>query len=117
VDHLKSADSIIRISTTDSRAIQKIPSEMGNIESGGYSSLDSDDAEARPSPVDVSDEVSVDLGTSDVEIIDEARDLDRNTGDLEIYSYYLRYVGAFPLLVFVFFAALNTISGSFSSKM
>lgn len=41
-------------------------------------------------------------------------DLSRSTGDLAVYKYYSRHVHWFPGLCFVFFAAVNVFSSSFS---
>jgi ATP-binding cassette subfamily C (CFTR/MRP) protein 1 len=47
---------------------------------------------------------------------DEVKDLDRKTGDLDVYWYYFRHIGAWSFSVFLFFAALNTWCGSFASQ-
>jgi len=114
---LKYANSIIHVSATDGTAIYKTPSDIGNAELGGHTSGLSIDEETPSSQSETSkDEVQIDLGSSDRDIDDDAKDLDRNTGDWKIYSYYFRHIGVVPLLVFVLFAALNTFSGAFGSK-
>lgn len=44
----------------------------------------------------------------------EAQDLARQTGDIEVYKYYLKYVGLWPMLAFLFFVAIHVGSSSFS---
>jgi hypothetical protein len=46
---------------------------------------------------------------------DEARDLERKTGDWSVYAYYFKVIGWHQFSVFVFFAALHAVASSFSS--
>lgn len=57
-----------------------------------------------------------DLETSKVEAEIEARDLDRRAGDIEVYKYYFRSVGALNLLILVVSVLLNVFSASFSRE-
>jgi hypothetical protein len=46
----------------------------------------------------------------------EVQDLRRQTGDVTIYKYYLKFVGFFPIVVFVFFVLVQVFSSNFASK-
>lgn len=63
---------------------------------------------------EVSDELNV--KASKVEAQVEAGDLDRQTGDLEVYKYYFRHVGWGNLLIFSVFVLINVASASFSRE-
>jgi hypothetical protein len=47
--------------------------------------------------------------------IDEVQDLERKTGDWSVYAYYFKVIGLLRFSVFVFFAALQAFTSSFSS--
>lgn len=46
----------------------------------------------------------------------EAKDLTRQSGDIEVYKYYFKSIGYAKMLVFVFFCILNVFSGCFSGE-
>jgi ATP-binding cassette subfamily C (CFTR/MRP) protein 1 len=49
------------------------------------------------------------------ELSEEAKDLSRQPGDVAVYKYYLKVIGSWKLLVFLFFVFLNVGSSSFST--
>lgn len=60
------------------------------------------------------EELEPDTSKTEAEI--EAKDLQRKTGDLEVYKYYFKSIGSAKLVVFVVFVLLNVLSSSFSRK-
>jgi hypothetical protein len=47
---------------------------------------------------------------------EDINELNRDTRDWGVYKYYFKHIGLLRYFVFVSFAALNTLSGTFSSK-
>jgi ATP-binding cassette subfamily C (CFTR/MRP) protein 1 len=58
--------------------------------------------------VDVAEELELELS-------EEAKDLSRQPGDVAVYKYYIKAIGYWKLLVFLFFVLLNVGSSSFST--
>ena len=57
---------------------------------------------------------SMDEKLNEIAESDGARDLTRQTGDIEVYKYYFKSIGAVPLSIFFGFVLLNVLSYSFS---
>jgi len=60
---------------------------------------------------------NIDIVLEDVAISNEAKDLARKSGDMNVYKYYLRSVGFVNMSVFVCFCVLNVFCGSFSGRL
>jgi ATP-binding cassette subfamily C (CFTR/MRP) protein 1 len=117
--HMRSADQIIILSATDDI-----------IKQGTYDELETDGS-IRPEEWDYNvsllqvdhepsedkkEEIEVDVFEElEAELSEEAKDLSRQPGDVAVYKYYLKAVGSWKLLVFLFFVLVNVGSSSFST--
>jgi ATP-binding cassette subfamily C (CFTR/MRP) protein 1 len=70
------------------------------------SDLRDDEVEKKPHTIDVI--------LDDVAISNEAKDLTRQSGDIEVYKYYFKSIGFQKMAIFIFFCILFAFSGCFS---
>ncbi|RDW80919.1 hypothetical protein BP5796_05617 [Coleophoma crateriformis] len=108
---LSMADQVIIIgpSGTFKRGTYNELIEDGYLSGGDQEGETDSDVEEESPPEALSEEKMAKIGTDE-----RARDLTRKTGDIEVYSYYFKSVGALPMISFVGFVVFHVLSGSFS---
>jgi ATP-binding cassette subfamily C (CFTR/MRP) protein 1 len=116
--HLRYADKIIILSAAEDTLQQGTYEEL---ERGGSilpGLNDNEMMQISENPTETTDDEKEILEqelADEFEISEEAKDLSRQPGDIAVYRYYLNAIGAWKLLVFLFFVILNVGSSSFST--
>jgi ATP-binding cassette subfamily C (CFTR/MRP) protein 1 len=116
---LQLADKIIILSATDDTNKQGTYEELeedGSINPGKWDRNGSHMQEDHKPSEDEKQDLEVDVAEElEAEISEEAKDLSRQPGDVAVYKYYIKAIGSWKLLVFLFFVLMNVGSSSFST--
>ncbi|RDW69795.1 hypothetical protein BP6252_08815 [Coleophoma cylindrospora] len=83
--------------------------EDGHLSSGEQEGETNSGVEEESPPEVLFEEKMAKIGADE-----RAQDLIRKTGDIAVYSYYFKSVGALPMISFVGFVVFHVLSGSFS---